>query len=269
MVVIESGGTKSTWRFVDSSGRVKEFTTIGLHPRELSDQKIEIIRQQVELYDLFQNEVYFFGAGCESQEARSKITQFLQEMSLHVKQVDTDIYGACVAHLGRQPGVVGILGTGAVAAQFDGHKVTKITSGWGYLLGDEGSGFDIGKRLLQLYLNDELSDDLKKDIDAYFNNKSILHRVYAPDGRMFVAGLTRIASKQRSNPVIHKILQEAFSDFCHTALSPLEISGKVHFIGSIAHHFSDELQEALEREGYELGKIQQEAIFELFNFIKG
>lgn len=267
MVVIESGGTKSTWCFIDSSGLLKDFTTIGLHPRELSDEKTNIIRELIKENNLLGEVVYFFGAGCESKEAKEKISQFLEALSLLVRRVDTDIYGACAAHLGDQPGVVGILGTGAVAAQYDGEKVTQITSGWGYLLGDEGSGFDIGKRLLQLYLSNQLSDELIKEVDVYFGHKAILHRVYAPDGRMFVAGLTRIVFKHRDNPIIRNILHEAFSEFCHTALAPLEITGEIHFVGSIAHHFSKELREALEKEGFTLGEVHQEAIFELFHFI--
>ena len=49
-----------------------------------------------------------------------------------------------------QPGVVVIGGTGAVAygRSADGREVK--AGGWGYLMGDEGSGYDIGRRALQM-----------------------------------------------------------------------------------------------------------------------
>src|SRR5690554_5567591 len=122
MIVVESGGTKSTWVFHDISGQQKSITTVGLHPQELSNSKLKVISDLIEVEQLQGSSVYFFGAGCESNEAKNKVIRFLEKFSLLVQQVETDIYAACVAHLGDTEGVVGVLGTGAVAAHFDGHK---------------------------------------------------------------------------------------------------------------------------------------------------
>ncbi len=56
----------------------------------------------------------------------------------------TALYGASVA----QPGVVVIAGTGAVAYGRDAAGRSAKAGGWGYVMGDEGSGYDIGRRAL-------------------------------------------------------------------------------------------------------------------------
>lgn len=267
MIVIESGGTKSTWVFKDSNNDSQSITSVGLHPRELSPSK------QIEILNLIQEnnfegeEVYFFGAGCESQEAKNDIILFFHQLNLNVILAETDIYAACIAHLGRKSGVVGIIGTGAIAAKFDGHNVIKKSSGLGYLIGDEGSGFDIGKRLLQEYFKNQLPDKIRVKVEDYFSQHSILHRIYAVDGRFVVAGLTKLVYEFRNEPIIRQILYQAFSDYCLTALDPLDVKSPVHFIGSIAYYFKKELSETLYRKGYQLGNIEKEAAYLVYAFL--
>jgi N-acetylglucosamine kinase-like BadF-type ATPase len=45
-----------------------------------------------------------------------------------------------------RPGVITVSGTGSVAYGVDSEQTTYRTGGWGYLLGDEGSGYDIARR---------------------------------------------------------------------------------------------------------------------------
>jgi|SRR5690554_4527899 len=267
MIAVESGGTKSTWVFHNVFQEKKIISTVGLHPQELTDEKRRIISDLIEEHQLKGNAIYFFGAGCESQEAKSKIKTFLAQFSLNVKQVETDIYAACIAHLGNTKGAVGILGTGAVAAYFDGQKITKQTSGLGYLIGDEGSGFDIGKRLLQAYFRNELTTEIREEIENYFNHQSILHRIHESDGRMFIAGLTEIVYKFKENKVVSEIIKSAFLDFCTIALLPFGTQQKVHFIGSIAFYFNQELSKALQEAGFRMGRTEKEAIHRLFSFL--
>ncbi|MBW7867906.1 MAG: hypothetical protein H3C31_06235 [Brumimicrobium sp.] len=269
MIVVESGGTKSTWVYRDASGQLTQKATVGLHPQELTDQKKTIFLQFIQENNFQQEEVYFFGAGCESKEAKTKIIQFLNLFQLNVRLVETDIYAACIAHLGNREGVVGIIGTGAVVAYFDGKNVKQITSGWGYILGDEGSGFDLGKRLIQYYLRGELSLTVRKKIEEYFQGHSIIHRVYEPDGRKFVAGLTKIIHEFLHESEVSELISQGFSDFCQTALKPLKTSiQEIHFIGNVAYYFENQLSNALTHHGYRLGSIKCEAAQAVYEFFE-
>lgn len=266
MIVIESGGTKSSWVFESGSER-KCLESVGLHPQELYNNKENTIRKLISAENLQNQTVHFFGAGCESPEAKVKITIFLEGLGLNVKQVQTDIYAACLAHLGNEAGIVGIIGTGAVAAHFDGEKVIKQTSGLGYILGDEGSGFDIGKRLLQQYFNNQLSKEVSASVESYFEHKSILHRIHESDGRMCIAGLTKIVYEFREQSEIKSLLDQAFTDFCKTALQPFGENHEINFIGSVAFFFKEELAESLSKHDFRMGKVKKMAVYGVFDFL--
>jgi N-acetylglucosamine kinase-like BadF-type ATPase len=66
--------------------------------------------------------------------------------------VHNDAIIALAGGVGRLYGVVLIAGTGAIAYGVDAHGRSRRASGWGHLLGDEGSGYDIGLRALRAVL---------------------------------------------------------------------------------------------------------------------
>jgi N-acetylglucosamine kinase-like BadF-type ATPase len=49
---------------------------------------------------------------------------------------------------GRREGIVVIAGTGSIAVGIDARGRTARAGGWGHLLGDEGSGYDLGRQAL-------------------------------------------------------------------------------------------------------------------------
>ena len=66
--------------------------------------------------------------------------------------VHNDAIIALAGGVGRLYGVVLIAGTGAIAYGVDAQGHSRRASGWGHLLGDEGSGYDIGLRALRAVL---------------------------------------------------------------------------------------------------------------------
>ena len=63
--------------------------------------------------------------------------------------IGNDAEAALVGAIGRREGVVVIAGTGAIAFGVNAAGETRRASGWGHFLGDEGSGYWIGRRALQ------------------------------------------------------------------------------------------------------------------------
>jgi N-acetylglucosamine kinase-like BadF-type ATPase len=62
--------------------------------------------------------------------------------------VVNDAFVALVAGVGDEPGVVLIAGTGSIAYGVNEHGYAARAGGWGYVLGDEGSGYWIGREAL-------------------------------------------------------------------------------------------------------------------------
>jgi N-acetylglucosamine kinase-like BadF-type ATPase len=66
--------------------------------------------------------------------------------------VYNDAVIALAGGVGRLYGVVLIAGTGAIAYGVNAQGQTRRASGWGHLLGDEGSGYDVGLKALRAVL---------------------------------------------------------------------------------------------------------------------
>lgn len=270
-LVIESGGTKSDWYLLDGKDPKFLFNTFGLHPFEINDEKISklqvLIEANIAEFSSVQH-VYFYGAGCESLKGKRTIEDLFFELGCKGSvKVHSDLFGACVASCGNSPGVVAILGTGAIVAEFDGEKITKTYSGLGYMIGDEGSGFDLGRRLIKAYFANQLSKDICLEIEAYFGNREdIIPEIYAPDGRKKVAGLTKIISKYQSFNEMKLLINEAFKDFVKFSLYNLNSSQGIHFVGSIAVHFNPQLQNVLKEYNWNINSVHKSAIEGLVKF---
>lgn len=265
-VVIESGGSKSSWAFGDYRlGLTCSVETVGLHPQEITLEKTKIIRELIIKKGCNPSTIfYFYGAGCGGSN-KPLITAFFKQFSIDKINVKTDLEGACIALLKQTYGHVAILGTGAITAEFDGQNVIQTYSGLGYLLGDEGSGFDLGKRLLRSYFNGDLPLLIQSQIEDYFGGRqAIFPTVYSNQGRFKVAGLAKLIYENKSLPEVSSIIYNAFEDFYKHALRKFHDIQEVSFIGSIAFYFQDELQKVLSKHSIRISAVHQSAIHELF-----
>tara|TARA_B100000508_G_C11465884_1_gene282573 strand:+ start:58548 stop:59372 length:825 start_codon:yes stop_codon:yes gene_type:complete len=270
MIVVESGGTKSTWIYRNKLGEKVAHVTVGLHPQEITESKKAKIEEFLIEADLHGSEVYFYGAGCESQSGRKVINDLLESAGLKVNVIASDVVCACLAIHGNTPGVAGILGTGAVVAQYDGQKVTQMASGRGYILGDEGSGFDIGRHVTVALLDGRLkhNHDLEQAIIEHFGDEEkIVHTCSGSDSRFKIAALCEKIAIYRNDREIKKILVERFNAFIDRGVNLLSHQNKIGMIGSIAFHFSEELSNVLNSRDIELIKVFKEAADATFDFI--
>lgn len=85
----------------------------------------------------------------EDQVVMQDALAFLRPARL---QVVPDARVALAGALAGQPGAVVISGTGSIAYGLDADGRTVRAGGWGWILGDEGSGFDIGRRAVMAAL---------------------------------------------------------------------------------------------------------------------
>ena len=85
-------------------------------------------------------------AGVGREKDKETLKEALQSRNFDFV-VDTDVVAALMAATEGGDGVVVIGGTGSIAYGIRGGKTVRV-GGWGYLLGDEGSGYYIGKRAM-------------------------------------------------------------------------------------------------------------------------
>jgi N-acetylglucosamine kinase-like BadF-type ATPase len=154
--------------------------------------------------------------------------------------------------------VVGILGTGSNVAYFDAENIKPVKTSLGYLLGDEGSGNQIGKQFLKLYLTDSLDADLDKEIEL--DKDSILKELYEHSfPNRYLASFCEMLFPHRSHPQIAKIISDAFEEWIRVYLLPHNIM-KIHLCGSIAYYFSAELKACCSKHGITIESIVEKPI---------
>ncbi|MFK5689254.1 N-acetylmuramic acid 6-phosphate etherase [Ornithinimicrobium sp. LYQ92] len=92
--------------------------------------------------------VGYHAASARREELAARLRQDWADLVVLAGDVTTTHAGA----FGGGPGVVVAAGTGAVALAADAHGRTAVHDGWGFLLGDDGSGYAVGRAGLRAAL---------------------------------------------------------------------------------------------------------------------
>ncbi|HXC03436.1 MAG TPA: N-acetylglucosamine kinase [Bacteroidia bacterium] len=266
LLIADSGSTKTEWRLVDDNNRIRSFTGQGLNPFfHTSDQLQAILAAEAgsQLQDINPAglRIFFYGAGCGNEKNIERMRNALESVIAGASiVVETDLLGAARALSHLQPGMVGILGTGMSSCMFDGEQITMQQPSLGFILGDEGSGADLGKRLLKAYLSGDLPPDLKQRMTDRFGLKpaEILHKIYRePFPNRYVASFSKFIYQNIQEQFCVDLVARAFREFFeqHIARYPVYRNQKLSCCGSVAFWFSNILRRVAEEQGQALDKI--------------
>jgi len=257
MLIADSGSSKTDWHLC---GPDTDFSwqTGGMHPyfcdrqgvsRELKEswpegERMESVAQ-----------VFFYGSGCLKPKGADIVRRFLCEQFRNDVFVYSDLEGAAISTLGNRPGIAAILGTGSSAAFWDGKNLSRVSLSLGYLIGDEGSGSDIGKHLLREIMHREVEEELRSRFFKRYPSSptDIISRLYShPEPASYLASYAHFLSQNLSHPYCIQLLQNRFSAFIHRHLIPLQNEGicAVGFNGSIAFAFQVVLKPVLNQAGF-------------------
>ena len=263
-LIADSGATKTEWCLL-KNGRKKNFFTQGISPYFLNtDQIAELLNK--ELLPGLKNEsiadLFYYGTGCKDPKNAKSVKTALKRTFPGARiEVGTDLLGAAKAVCGHEKGIACILGTGSNSCYYNGKKVLKNTPrSLGYILGDEGSGAFLGKKLVQYYLYETFDEELKEKFDKRFETtaETILDSVYKkPLANRYLASFAIFLSENRGHYMVENILEDGLNDFFfHHLCKYREVwTQPVNFVGSIAHGFKDVLEQLCHAYEFELGKI--------------
>lgn len=263
ILIADSGATKAEWCLV-SGKKKKTIFTPGISPYFLSTEAIrDLVQEKVasEQKNVTVNKVFFYGTGCANPENARSVKKALKTVfpSAHIS-VDTDLMAAARALCGAEKGIACILGTGSNSCYYNGKNIVKNSPGLGYVLGDEGSGAYLGKKVLQYYLYDTFDEDLRARFDAKYvtNRIEILDSIYKqPLPNRYLASFTIFLTENRGHYMIENIIEDGLNDFFFQHLNKYNEIWKypVNFVGSVADGFKDVIQSLCESYEFELGKI--------------
>lgn len=264
-LIADSGATKAEWCLL-INGKAKTIITQGISPYFLNtEQIVDLLMKELKpkLKNIEVDEVFYYGTGCSNPANAKLVQKAISKVFVNAKtDVQHDLMAAARALCGRKKGIACILGTGSNSCYYNGKKIVKNSPGLGYVLGDEGSGAYLGKKVVQYYLYDTFDEELRGRFNATYNTTAaeILENVYKkPLPNRYLAGFTKFLADNRDHFMIENIIEDGLNDFFFTHLCKYKEvwNMPVNFAGSVAFGFKDVLQQLCNSYEFELGSVMK------------
>ncbi len=273
-LIADSGSTKTKWHlFADSIKVATDCVTSGINP--FFQQSSEIVKTLEKEFTLSRDNltsVYFYGAGATNEIKKRELYIALESFfGINKIYIESDLLAAAHSLCGNKEGIVAILGTGSNSCYYNGHSVISNVSPLGYILGDEGSGAVLGKKLLADVLKKQLPQQLIKLFFETYDTTAaeILENCYRkPYPNRYMASFTRFLNTHQSQPEVRKIIYDSFSEFFTRNVAQYEkaFDLPVNFTGSIAWHFHSILESVAIDHNFKLGRLNADPMEGLIQY---
>lgn len=284
ILIADAGSTKTDWAFICPDEGIVRFKTPGLNALLATDEELaEAFRHvnaclpgslsrlsstpfpSISTIDIPEpthiDEIYYYGAGCATESICRKTQEALSDaFGVASPFVASDLLGAARSLLGNGYGIACILGTGSNSCLYDGNDIIMNIPALGFILGDEGSGASLGKRLVGNVYKGLMPDALKQAFISEYglSMADILDNVYRkPNPNSFLASMVPFLSQNIDNSYIRDMLRKEFSDFLTRNVLQYPDARKIPvcFTGSIATVFEDILKETASEAGLTIGNV--------------
>ena len=275
-LLADSGSTKTLWTLLNDNNSYTQYATAGINPFYQTEKEIEDhfrLYLQPQLNAAHFDAVYFYGAGCATSKQTAVIENtFSRVFHFGKMEVASDLLGAAKALCGDSAGIACILGTGSNSCYYDGRKIVQNVSPLGYVIGDEGSGASLGKRLAADCLKNQLPQVIKEHFLERFQltQAQIIENIYSkPFPNRFLASLSVFLKENLNEPEIYRIVYEGFTDFFKRNVFQYDyLNAQVHVVGSIGYYYQDVLRRASGDLSINLGRIIQSPMDGLIAYYK-
>jgi N-acetylglucosamine kinase-like BadF-type ATPase len=263
VIVVDSGSTKTEWKLLDKVSAGESYFTAGINPYFLSSDAIFglLTTELHALAAVRPEKIYFYGTGCNSEAKNQSVKDALQRFFNPGEIfVGSDLLGAARSLCGNEPGIACIIGTGSNSCYYDGSEIVSNVAPLGYILGDEGGGAVLGRKLVAAVLKKQVPDKvIKCFFDTYnLTRAEILENVYMkPFPNRFLGQFAKFISANIEVPELQEIITDSFDEFIkrNVIQYPEARTLSVNFTGSIAYHFRKYLEVLLIQNSLKTGII--------------
>lgn len=267
-LIADSGSTKAAWKLIENSGQIKDITTSGINPffRSEDDIFIDLEKSLLPETGIEVTEIYFYGTGIINAEKGDIIRKALNRIYPKASiETHSDVLGAARALFGSNPGIACILGTGSNVCLYDGIEITGGVSPLGFILGDEGSGAVMGRKLLGDYFKEVMPLYLRESFTKRYNltREEALNRVYRSEKpNQFLAQFTPFLSEHANSAYCQELVHRNFMEFFERNVIHIQdyTNYPIGFVGSVAYYFSQILNNAASYFGFDETTIIKDPI---------
>jgi glucosamine kinase len=253
ILIADSGSTKTEWREVTDGVAGRSYISSGINPFFVTREEIiSLLRKEIpDMEGSTASRIFFYGTGVSSaakaEIVRGALFSFFGTGELFI---GSDLLGAARSLCQTDPGIACIIGTGSNSCYYDGKAIVSNVSPLGYILGDEGGGAVLGRKLVSGVLKKQLPGlVIETFFKAYpYTPAGILDNVYnMPFPNRFLGQFTRFIADNIHVPELQAIITSSFDEFMirNVLQYPEARKFPVHFTGSIAYHFRPFLEELL------------------------
>ena len=268
ILIADSGASKTDWACVSrEAGAAIRFTSQGYNPNYITGPQIveDILKNLPAGFPVDDvREIYFYGAGVtELQYPFMRETLKKVFTKAETVFIAMDTLASCRALLQAEPGFAAILGTGANSCLYDGCNEGLNVDSCGFILGDEGSGGNLGKRMITDYIRRNMPQKVYRIVGEALgkNNDELLDQIYTkPFPNRYCAQYAKfIAQHLDFDPYFPNLVTDAFRQFFLLIVTHYPDYKKYTFnaVGSVAYYFKPLLQKVVEEFGMKMGVILQ------------
>ncbi len=277
IIIADSGSSKIDWRLIGHNGNIGQATCAGFNPyyEPLDHLRKNIREALVPVVSEAVTKVFYYGTGVSSEKNQQDVRMVFHEFFPKATvDVEWDLLAAARALCGHEAGIACILGTGSNSCHYDGEKIVGQVANLGWILADEGSGTNIGKKFLVDYLRNKMPEALAAQFKKRFPfpREEFLTKIYQEEKpSTFLATFSKFIFQHLKEPYCYQLVYDSFSEFCENNVMKYEgyQKLKVHFVGSIAFYYSDLLRQVANDKGITLKNILEAPIAGLTLYHQG
>lgn len=267
-IIADVGGTRGRWVIVDKK-IIKTIETVGFNPYSNSLSSLNSILDQILLsiksYKI--DEIIYYGAGINNKETSENVGDLIKKQFKNIKiDVFSDLLGSCRALCNKKKGIVSILGTGSNSCYYDGNEINMQINSLGYLLGDEGSGYSLGRVFLKKYLRGELNERISKKFEEKYEIRDDNYKIlYEKSSNKIIANFSGFINENKNDKILKDLIFNHFEYYFKEVIIKYN-KKELYLTGSIAHYFEGEIREVSKKFNIDVMQVEKDPVDHLVNY---
>ena len=267
-IIADVGGTRGRWILINKT-TIKKIETSGFNPysHKISSLNHHLDTIKTTINDEKISKITYYGSGINNNEMTDIVKRSIDNHFPGIEiDVFSDLLGSCRALCDKKNGIVSILGTGSNSCYYDGDNINMQINSLGYLLGDEGSGYALGRSFLKKYLRGEFNEEISKSFeDEYDLRKENFKLVYEKNSHRWISRISEFIYKNKEDKLVKDLVTDHFNYYFSEIISKYS-SKNLYLSGSIAYFFEKDIRDVSNKFKINVIKIIRDPINHLVKF---